>query len=49
MNSVEYLYDKKFKIYYPENVQEAVINAIKSGRIWEKKLLSVVTSGKKNC
>ena len=40
MNSVEYLYDKKFKIYYPENVQEAVINAIKSGRIWEKKLLN---------
>ena len=40
MNSVQYLYDKKFKIYYPENVEEAVIKAIKSGRIWEKKLLN---------
>jgi FkbM family methyltransferase len=40
MNSIEYLDNKKFKIYYPENVQEAVINAIKSGRIWEKKLLN---------
>ena len=40
MNSIEYLNNKKFKIYYPENVQEAVINAIKSGRIWEKKLLN---------
>ena len=40
MNSIEYLDNKKFNIYYPENVQEAVINAIKSGRIWEKKLLN---------
>ena len=39
MNRIEYLNDKKFNIYYPENVEEAVINAIKSGRIWEKKLL----------
>jgi len=38
MNSVEYLNNKKFKIYYPENVEEAVINAIKRGNIWEKKL-----------
>jgi FkbM family methyltransferase len=40
MNSIEYLNDKKFNIYYPENVEEAVIKAIKSGRIWEKKLLN---------
>jgi len=40
MNSIEYLNDKKFNIYYPENIEEAVINAIKSGRIWEKKLLN---------
>jgi len=39
MNSIEYLDNKKFNIYYPENIEEAVINAIKSGRIWEKKLL----------
>ena len=38
MNSVEYLNNKKFDIYYPENVEEAVINAIRRGNIWEKKL-----------
>ena len=40
MNSIEYLDNKKFNIYYPENVEEAVINAIKRGNIWEKKLLN---------
>ena len=40
MNSIEYLDNKKFNIYYPENVEEAVIKAITSGRIWEKKLLN---------
>lgn len=40
MNSVEYLNNKKFNIYYPENVEEAVIKAIMRGNIWEKKLLN---------
>tara|TARA_R110002012_G_scaffold1122_4_gene4679 strand:- start:340 stop:1008 length:669 start_codon:yes stop_codon:yes gene_type:complete len=40
MNSIEYLDNKKFNIYYPENVEEAVINCIKRGNIWEKKLIT---------
>tara|TARA_R110000851_G_scaffold113516_1_gene238212 strand:+ start:99 stop:758 length:660 start_codon:yes stop_codon:yes gene_type:complete len=32
-------FGKDINIYYPENITEAVINAITSGRIWETKLL----------
>tara|TARA_B110001450_G_C17517778_1_gene439239 strand:+ start:103 stop:777 length:675 start_codon:yes stop_codon:yes gene_type:complete len=37
-NLVNY-FGKDYKIYYPLGIEEAVINAIKAGRIWEKKLL----------
>ena len=38
-NDVEYLDGKVFKIFFPGGIEEAVINAIKKGNIWEKKLL----------
>ena len=38
-NNVEYLDGEVFRVYYPGNIEEAVIKAIKRGNIWEKKLL----------
>ena len=39
-STVEYLQGSSFRIYYPDEIQEAVINAIKAGRLWEKKLIN---------
>ena len=39
-SQIEYLNGSNFSVYYPDGIEEAVINAIKSGRIWEKKLLN---------
>tara|TARA_B110000238_G_C16081890_1_gene419842 strand:+ start:107 stop:778 length:672 start_codon:yes stop_codon:yes gene_type:complete len=38
-NKVNY-FGKDYKIYYPLGIEEAVINAIKAGRLWEKKLIN---------
>lgn len=37
---VEYLNGSKYRVYYPDEIQEAVINAIKAGRLWERKLVN---------
>ena len=39
-STVEYLQGSSFRVYYPDEIQEAVINAIKAGRLWEKKLIN---------
>ena len=38
-HSVNYPNSKNYKIYYPINNNSSVIKSLKSGRIWEKKLL----------
>ena len=39
-SQIEYLNGANFRVYYPDGIEEAVINAIKSRRIWEQKLLN---------
>ena len=39
-SQIDYLNGSNFRVYYPDGIEEAVITAIKAGRIWEKKLLN---------
>ena len=39
-STVEYLNGSNFRVYYPDDIEEAVINAVKAGRLWEKKLIN---------